>query len=149
MDNVKQIDGELTVSGQIDAEQLQQIVRDGFKSVLNLRSPNEPGFWVDEEKAVEAAGLHYLNLPVNLDTLTDERATEILLQMDGLPKPTLVHCGVSFRARILSLMKVATQQGMTPDRTFELAKQFGFDSDFSSRMKEFLENYVAKHSKVH
>lgn len=50
MENVKKITEEVTVSGQVTLEQLQQAAEEGFKSVLNLRSPGEEGFWAEEEK---------------------------------------------------------------------------------------------------
>lgn len=57
MENVKKINNELTVAGQITPEQLQQAVEEGFKSVLNLRSPDEEGFLVDEQQFFQ----HYVS----------------------------------------------------------------------------------------
>ena len=64
MENVKKISDELTVSGQLTPEQLQQAAQSGFKSVLNLRSTDEQGFLTSEQQLVESAGLQYKNIPV-------------------------------------------------------------------------------------
>jgi uncharacterized protein (TIGR01244 family) len=146
MENVKPINPELTVAGQITAEQLQQAAQAGFKSILNLRSPSEEGYWSEEQQQVESLGLRYLNLPVKVEELTDELTTQILQQIDQLPKPALIHCGVSMRAGAMALMNVATRQGMTPQQAFELAQTIGFDCSAYPQMKAFFEHYVSQHS---
>jgi uncharacterized protein (TIGR01244 family) len=148
MENVKKINDELTVAGQVTPEQLQQAAQEGFKSVLNLRSPDENGFLNDEQQLAEAAGLEYVNIPVKVNEINDELTTEVLGQIDELPKPTLIHCGVSMRAGAMALMNVATRQGMTPEQAFEKAHEIGFDCSAYPQMKEFFEQYVSKHSKA-
>jgi protein tyrosine phosphatase (PTP) superfamily phosphohydrolase (DUF442 family) len=61
MENVKRINNQLLVAmGQVTPKQLQQSSQQGFKLVLNLRSPNEAGFLTEEQQQVENAGLHGL-----------------------------------------------------------------------------------------
>ncbi|NJM70710.1 MAG: phosphatase [Scytonema sp. RU_4_4] len=148
MENVKKINNELTVAGQVTLEQLQQAVSEGYKSVLNLRSPDEQGFWSDEPQQVEALGLDYVNMPVKVETLTEEQTTEILKQIDELPKPALIHCGKQMRAGAMALMNIATRQGMVPEQAFHKAGEIGFDCSAYPKMKEFFEQYVSKHSKA-
>ena len=57
MESVKKINDELSVAGQLNPEQLQQASTQGYKSILNLRSPEEEGFVKDEQKQAEAAKL--------------------------------------------------------------------------------------------
>ncbi|MBC1258932.1 phosphatase, partial [Trichormus variabilis V5] len=59
MINAIQINENLTTTGQVIPKQLEQAIQEGFKSVLNLRSPDELGFSKDEQKLAEALGLHY------------------------------------------------------------------------------------------
>jgi uncharacterized protein (TIGR01244 family) len=148
MENVKKINDELTVSGQVTPEQLQQAEQEGFKSVLNLRSPDEEGFWNDEQQQAEALGLNYVNMPVKIDTLTEEQTTEILKQIDELAKPALIHCGKEMRAGAMALMNIATRQGMTPEQAFHKAGEIGFDCSAYPKMKEFFGQYVSQHSKA-
>ena len=74
MDKVKKINNNLAVATeQLSAEQLQQAAKEGYKSILNLRSashavglsPQEEGFLADEHEQAEAAGLNYVNIPVS------------------------------------------------------------------------------------
>ena len=63
MENVKKINNNLAVATeQLSAEQLQQAAKEGYKSILNLRSPQEEGFLADEQEQAETAGLNYPNL---------------------------------------------------------------------------------------
>ncbi len=148
MENVKKINDELTVAGQVTPEQLQQAATEGYKSVMNLRSPDEKGFLSDEQQQAEAVGLNYVNNPVKVDTLTEEQTTEILTQIDKLPKPALIHCGTAMRAGAMALMNVATRQGMTPDQAFQKAGEIGFDCSSNPKMKQFFTEYVSKHSRA-
>jgi protein tyrosine phosphatase (PTP) superfamily phosphohydrolase (DUF442 family) len=61
MENVKKINDELTVAGQVTPKQLQQAASEGYKSVLNLRLPDEQDFISDEQQQAQALGLHYIN----------------------------------------------------------------------------------------
>ena len=51
MKEIVKINDELTVAtSQVSPEQLQQAAGEGFKSVFNLRSPDEEGFLQDEQQ---------------------------------------------------------------------------------------------------
>jgi uncharacterized protein (TIGR01244 family) len=148
MENVKKINDELTVAGQVTSEQLQQAVNEGYKSVLNLRSPDEQGFISNEQQQAQALGLHYINIPVKPNEINDELTTEVLKQIDQLPKPALIHCASGMRAGALVFMNVATRQGLTAQQAFEKAEAVGFDCSAHPQMKQFFEDYVSKHSKT-
>jgi uncharacterized protein (TIGR01244 family) len=149
MENAKQIDDELSVAmGQPTVEQLQQAAKEGFKSVLNLRSPQEEGFVSDEQQQAEAAGLKYVNLPVKPDGMNDELTDRVLEEIDRLPKPALIHCKSGMRSGAMTLMYVATDRGMTAAQALGMGKQNGFDYDSNPQMKQFFEHYVSTHDRV-
>jgi len=148
MEPIKKINDELSVAGQLNLEQLQQAATQGYKSILNLRSPEEEGFVKDEQKQAEAAKLQYVNIPVKPDGMTEELTDKVLEQIDRLPKPLLIHCASSMRAGAMAFMNVATRQGMTPEQVFEKAAEAGFDCNAQPQMKQFLESYISKHSKT-
>ena len=146
MENVKKINDEMTVAGQLTPEQLQQAAQEGFKSILNLRSPDEQGFMNDEQQQAETAGLEYSNIPVKPDAISDELTTEVLKQIDELPKPALIHCASGMRAGAMAFMNLATRQGLTPEQVFERAAEAGFDCNANLQLKQFLEQYIEAHS---
>jgi uncharacterized protein (TIGR01244 family) len=146
MENVKKISEELTVAGQLTPEQFQQAAQSGFKSVLNLRSSDEQGFMSDEQQQAEAAGLEYCNIPVKPNAITEELTTEVLKQMDELPKPALIHCASGMRAGAMAFMNLATRQGLTPEQVFSKAAEAGFDCNANPQLKQFLEHYIVVYS---
>lgn len=126
MNHAVQITEDLTVIGQVRVEQLHQAVEVGFQSVLNLRSPDELGFWQDEGQVAENLGLQYLNMPLKLELLDEVTVTEILGCLDQLPKPVLIHCAAGMRSTAIALLKAAVKQGLTPEQTVEKARSLGF-----------------------
>ncbi|MEA5594107.1 protein tyrosine phosphatase family protein [Rivularia sp. UHCC 0363] len=145
MENTKKINDDVTVTGQVTPEQLQQAAKSGFKSVLNLRAPDEKGFLKDEQQQAQSVGLEYTNIPLEVDTVNDELIDQILEQIDQLPKPALIHCASGMRAGAMTLMNIAVHQGMTPQEAFETAEKLGFDCSSSPKLKQIFEEYVAKH----
>lgn len=146
MDTLKIVTPDISVSGQVTQQDLEQLVHEGYEAVLNLRSPHEEGFWQEEESAATNLGLHYVNAPVNLSELTEELATQVLRCIDEMPKPVLIHCGVSMRAGAIALMNIAIQQGLTVEAAFAKAQDMGFDDNAYSQMREFFKFYLDKHS---
>ncbi len=131
MQTIRKINDDLAIAGQIDLEQLQQIAQDGFKSILNLRSPAELGFLPDEQPKAELLGIDYVNLPFEAELITDQTATHVLQQINQLPKPVLVHCDNAVRAAAIALMHIATRQGATLEQAFKQANQLGLFAVFS------------------
>jgi uncharacterized protein (TIGR01244 family) len=74
METIRKINNELTIAGQLTSEQLHQIAQEGFKSVLNLRSPDEEGFLHNEQQQAENLGLYYINIPVKVEAINPEIA---------------------------------------------------------------------------
>ena len=145
MENVKKINQNLAVATeQLTIQQLQQAAKEGYKSILNLRSPEEEEFLEEGEQA-KAAGLNYANIPVRPDNINEELADRVLKQIDNLPKPLLAHCKSGLRSGAFSLIYLATKEGMSADEAIEKGKAMGFDCDKSPQMKEFFKQYIAEH----
>src|SRR5215210_8406665 len=64
--NYTKVDAVVACGGATDTSALAGLKADGFKSVINLRQPTEPGANI-EQNAAEAKrlGLNYVNIPVN------------------------------------------------------------------------------------
>ncbi|MBD0268783.1 MAG: phosphatase [Cyanobacteria bacterium Co-bin8] len=142
----------LTTMGQVRVEQLQEAVNEGFKSVLNLRVPNELGFWVDEQYMAEALGLHYVHIPLRLEHLEEVVIAQILRQLDQLPKPVLLHCAAGMRSTAIALLSTAIAEQLTPEQTVEKAYAIGFyhidNTLVSPKLRERFFDYVTRHSKA-
>jgi len=147
MEAVKKINEDVAVATcQLTSEQLQQAKEEGYQSVLNLRTPQEEGFVPNEAQQAEAVGLEYRNIPVSPENMNEELADRVLEEIKLLPKPILTHCKSGLRSGAMSLMYVATQEGMTAEEAMEKGKQLGFDCDKSPQMKEFFQQYISQHN---
>jgi uncharacterized protein (TIGR01244 family) len=146
MENIKKINENIAIATeQLSEKQLQQAAQEGYKSVLNLRSPQEEGFLEDEAEQAKAAGLDYVNIPVKPNNISEELADRVLQQIDQLPKPLLAHCRSGFRAGAFSLMYVATREKISANQAMEKGQQMGFDCSQSPDMKAFFQQYVSKY----
>ncbi|BAB73066.1 alr1109 [Nostoc sp. PCC 7120 = FACHB-418] len=125
MDTVRKINNELAIAGQITPIQFQKITEDGYKSVLNLRSPDEKGLLDNEQDKLEFLGLRYINFPMKFEEINNLTTLQILQTINELPKPLLIHCDNSIRSSVLALLYVATKQGITFEKALELSSNLG------------------------
>ncbi|MCU0542626.1 MAG: sulfur transferase domain-containing protein [Oscillatoriaceae cyanobacterium Prado104] len=147
MTETKKVSDELTVAGQVTSQQLEQAAQEGFKSVLNLRSPDELGFLSDERQQAEAVGLQYANVPLWSSKANQELTKEAIQKLDNLPKPVLIHCAAGARAGGIALIATAIQAGLTYEEITEKAGELGINLD-QPQLKQFLQdNYpgIAAH----
>ncbi len=125
METIKKINDELAIAGQITSEELEQIAEEGYKSVLNLRSPDEAGFQSSEQLHTQLLGLQYVNLPIKVTEINPQVALHVFKKIDELPKPTLVHCDSALRSAIIILVYIATRQGISVEQAFKQAVNLG------------------------
>ncbi|MBN3924162.1 sulfur transferase domain-containing protein [Nostoc sp. NMS4] len=144
MSNTKKVSDDLSAAGQLTSEELKQAAQEGFKSVLNLRSPDEAGFLSDEQQQAQAAGLEYANVPLK-PTEPNQEQTELAIQeIENLPKPILIHCAAGARAGGIALIANAISEGLTYEEISQKAQELGLNLE-QPHLKQFLlENYIAK-----
>ncbi len=142
MEKAKKVSEQLSIAGQVTPEQLQQAAKEGFKSVLNLRSPDEPGFLSDEEQQVDAAGLKYACVPLKVSEANEERVEEAIREIEKLPRPVLVHCGGGIRAGAIALIGTALQEGLTYEQITQKAQELGLSLEQPHLQQFLLEKYI-------
>ncbi|WP_427157414.1 hypothetical protein ACQFX9_17990 [Aliinostoc sp. HNIBRCY26] len=125
MDIIRKINHELSIAGQITPEQFPQLLVDGYKSILNLRSPDEKGWLEDEKDKLEFLGLRYLNTPTKVEEINRQTTLQVLQIINELPKPALIHCDNSIRSAVIALLYIATKQGITFEKAIELTMSLG------------------------
>ncbi|MFN6482568.1 MULTISPECIES: hypothetical protein [unclassified Nostoc] len=119
MNIVRKINDELAIAGQITLHQLQQICDQGYRSVLNLRLPDEIGFLANEQEKTELLGLYYLNFPATSEYINHQSALQIYQTITELPKPMLIHCDNSIRSATIALLYIALKQGITFEKALQ------------------------------
>lgn len=125
MEIIRKINDELAIAGQITSEQLEQLAEAGYRSVLNLRSPDEAGFQNNEQLNPQLLGLQYINLPVKATEINPQVALQVFEKINELPKPTLIHCDSGMRSATMIFMYIATRQGISLDLVFRQAIHLG------------------------
>lgn len=81
MTDFKKVNDDLSIAGQISAEELRKLAIEGFKSVLNLRDPDENGFFHDEKQQAEIVGLEYVNVPLNSKEPNQQLTAEAIIEI--------------------------------------------------------------------
>ncbi|MBC1239488.1 beta-lactamase hydrolase domain-containing protein [Nostoc sp. 2RC] len=125
MNIVRKINDELAIAGQITLVQLKQIADEGYKSVVNLRLPDETGLLANEKEKTELLGLYYLNLPFKAQDINDVVTLEIFQRIAELPKPMLIHCDNSIRSATIVLLYIALKQGIAFDKALQKVINLG------------------------
>ncbi|MBR8826344.1 MAG: protein tyrosine phosphatase family protein [Gomphosphaeria aponina SAG 52.96 = DSM 107014] len=144
MADIKKINEQLSIAPQLTPAEIDQLPELGFKSVLNLRSPAENGFLTEEAQQIEALGIAYTLTPVTLPSLNEALITQVVKQIDNLPKPALIHCGSALRAGYMVILYQATKEGMTLDAAKQWSNELGFDMMRNPQLNQHFEDYINK-----
>lgn len=138
MSGAKKISDEFSSGGQPTPEDLKRLADEGFKSIVNLRSPDETGTLTDEQQQAEAAGLQYVNIPVKPTEADANLTAKVVAEVEQLPTPVYFHCGVGGRASAAALITFATQQNLSRDAALAKAEELGINPD-QPQLKQFLD----------
>ena len=93
--DIRQIDDEYSVSGQISIEDLDDIKAQGFKSIVCHRPdhevPDQPEFAFIAARAREL-GLEITHIPVGPMGVTADAVRGMVDALDEMPRPMLGYC---------------------------------------------------------
>ncbi|MBE9249120.1 phosphatase [Dolichospermum sp. LEGE 00240] len=144
MTDLKKVNDNLSIAGQISAEELRKLAIEGFKSVLNLRDPDENGFFHDEKQEAQIVGLEYTNIPLNSQAPNQKLTAQAIQAVENLPKPILIHCAGGARAGGIALIAEAIQAGLTYEQIAQKANELGINLE-QPHLKQFLlEKFAAR-----
>jgi len=144
MTDVKKVNNDLSIAGQISSEELKQLAIGGFKSVLNLRDPDENGFFHDEKQEAQIVGLEYTNIPLNSQAPNQELTAEAIEAVENLPKPILIHCAGGARAGGIALIVEAIQGSLTYQEIAQKANELGINLEQPHLQQFLVENFAVK-----
>ena len=117
-------EGVLT-GGQPTDEQLAALRDAGYRTVINLRMPNEPGTG-DEPETVAALGMTYVSIPLSgAADLTDENAAALAAALDEAARPVLLHCASGNRVGALLALKAFRLDGASAEEALEIGRGAG------------------------
>jgi len=121
--------GDLTMSGQPAAEDLELAAKRGVTRVINIRTtPELERLGWDEGARCAELGLEYVHLPFRGDTATDE-VYDGLIQLLDMPAPdaggTLFHCASGNRTAMIVALLRMQRDGVAYDAALADAQAAG------------------------
>jgi uncharacterized protein (TIGR01244 family) len=95
----KAISQKVSVGGQPRVFDLEELRKNGVKTVVNLRvtGENSPLAPVEERVLAERLGFQSHHLPLSLDDLTPAQVKELREILQNSQGPVYVHCGIGPR----------------------------------------------------
>ena len=130
--------------GATETSALKGLKEDGFKTIINLRQPTEPGANIEQNMAeAKSLGLNYVNIPVN-GQAPDPKAVDQFLATIAKKEnqPAFIHCGSASRVGALWLVKRVLQDAWPVEKATEEAKLIGLRS---APLEKFALEYIAAH----
>lgn len=131
----------VATAGQPTMEEFESLAKAGYRTVLDLRAPDEPrGF--DEPAIVRATGMEYVNIPVTPATLGDDEFDRFRdLMNDEERRPVVIHCGTANRVGALLIPWLVLDQGRDPDDALQTAIEVGLRSQ---ELADIARDYIAR-----
>ena len=140
------LDERLTIgSGPPTEGTLLALARDGYKAVVNLRTPDEREQPLDpdeEGEKVRALGMAYRHVPVRGDALSPALFDAFRDAVTQLPGPIFVHCASGRRAGLFAIMQHAVERGLTGAEALAEARRSGLSIDDSPDLAALISTYV-------
>ncbi|MGH7676067.1 MAG: hypothetical protein ACREMV_12420 [Gemmatimonadales bacterium] len=137
----------LVTGGQPAAHHFAALKAAGCEVVLDIRDHMEPRPMDDEEAAVRAAGLEYINIAVNEAALTHEtlarvRDTVATLASD---RKTLFHCNSGNRVGATLIPYLMLDRGFEEEDAIMLAMRIGArNADLIERALEYVKRQTGR-----
>jgi protein tyrosine phosphatase (PTP) superfamily phosphohydrolase (DUF442 family) len=144
--NFHQVTDRIYRGGQPQSGAWAELASLGVKTVVDLRRPIEHSV-PEESLAVVAAGMRYLNFPMNgFDTPTAAQLTTPLSWLDANEK-VFVHCkqGMDRTGTVIAIYRIS-RQGWENQKALAEAKGCGMHW-FESGMKRFIAGYQTEPGK--
>jgi len=125
--NFHQVNGTIYRGAQPTAQGWAGLERLGVKTVIDLRRQGEHSI-KDEQQAVEAVGMHYVNVPMSgIVAPTDDTIFKVLaLLQSSRAGPVFVHCrrGVDRTGAVIACYRIA-HDGWGNQKALDEAKAYG------------------------
>ncbi|WP_417260968.1 TIGR01244 family sulfur transferase [Celeribacter sp.] len=112
---IKRITDGLSVSGQVQPEDMAKLKRRGFRAVVCNRPDGEAGDQPSHEemaRAAQAEGLEFLYLPVTPGMVTEDTATAFRHALTELPGPVFGYCRTGTRTTTLWSLAMAKEKSV-------------------------------------
>ena len=136
--------GDLFLSGQFTAEDIEIIKQNGIDRVVSLRTDGEIEW--NEKKALEDAGLEFESVPFRApETLTDKIFTDACQLLRNSDGKTLMHCGSANRAGAVWMVHRVLHDKVSLEQARKEAKIVGLKTEaYEDRAVAYIDRQLAK-----
>jgi len=125
------ISEKLSVSSQLNRNELSLLHRSGFKTLINNRLDGEdtdqPGNQVECDSANQCH-LSYALIPVTLNSITEADVRAFQAAIRKSEGPVLAHCKTGMRSLSLHLIGEVLDERMSVEEVISFGRQHGFDT---------------------
>ena len=142
--NEQKITDKISIGGALRDGDAQDLETRGFKTVVNLMTPDES--YAGEEELVKGVGLTYAPIPISPATLDDITVARFLQAVESSDGPVAVHCKSGGRAGLMTLLALGIENGWSLDKTLEEGEKMGIKVAPDSPYRGFFESYIKRHS---
>ncbi|MFW7378905.1 MAG: beta-lactamase hydrolase domain-containing protein [Oligoflexus sp.] len=147
MTDITKIDNDFSNAGQPSESELEQLKKEGFRSVVNLRTSEETKLSPydspeQEGEKLQELGMSYLHIPVDTDNLQFAELDQFIRELEHLPNPVLGHCKSGARSAAFYLAYLAHKNNWDLSQTLLCAEEHGIS--LGERYQEFLSAYFAR-----
>ena len=133
---IRTLTSELSVTEQLTASDLDDIIQSGFKAVVCNRPDEEGEPHLGSQiaaEALQASGIAFHYLPVNGAAITDQDVQNQAQLLSTLPTPALAYCRTG--TRCTKLWALDPNNPLTPAQRLQRAENAGINiSDLSDRL---------------
>jgi tyrosine-protein phosphatase SIW14 len=144
--NFQRLDANFASGGATTPDGFAALEKLGFRTVINLRTPSEPGADLEAEaKTLSQTGLKYVSLPFSPGA-PDVAAVDKFLQVvrDSANQPVYIHCLSGQRANAFWLIKRVMVDGWPTDKALAEADALKMTNQ---RLRDFALAYLKDHEK--
>ena len=131
--------GDIAIAGQPSPEQLAEVEAAGYRTVINIRSPEEIDW--NEGARVGDTGMRYVQVPITPQTIEVGVLARLRTLIDDSPKPILFHCASGNRVSLVWGMLEAGNR--SEEEILEIAREGGLKSKYEPMLREYLEQHAA------
>ena len=135
-----QVTEELAIGNAAEAEKIQQIALQGYRTYIDL-CPAQEGNQLNAD-LVQAHGLEYFSVPVYRDNLSQDSLEMFMQTIESVPKPIYTRCVSATRASLMTLLTLATKEQWTEEQFFERLASIGFAYPPDSPPDRFARAYL-------
>lgn len=123
----------IATSGALSQDSVQELSKHSFQTVIDLRSESEGTS--AEKKAVEAALMTYINIPVTNEGIDESQLTAFKQALEQAAPPILVHCATGNRAGAMWTV-YRLSEGVSPDIAFKEGRTAGMNAGMEGKIRK-------------